>query len=253
MIKLRKTVESVKTTEYWTVLKSPLVTLKVVKENYKIKETTLSGKGPHGSYPSIVTKEFLDSVQSENPWVSRGITGMRISKSGEDLKKIAQGKISIEPHQVIFFYSDGHILFDRNGKIIPTVLNYNYIGSPFHNKFCHLGPMLEHLKKSPYVVNGKDDPLMIHDVPYYNNESGNEKFIGGKETMAVRVFLPQEMQQEAYERAVIADKKYFSSRFREIVIGGFVYGWRKVEKEKGVVEKDYLGIKQFEKEKRNEI
>jgi len=240
-MKLRRTVNIKKSTEYWDLHEDlPGITLKVIKEGSKIKEIELTGKGPHKTSPVLVNSDFLDYIKKENPWAEvMGKYGWE--KSEVDLKKVLSGEIKIKPEQLLFPYHAGHTLFDHKGEILPMIEIYDYIGTPFHNTVCKLKPMLEHLKKHLYVLHDKDDELIIKDVPYYNNESGTEKYICGKVSGIIRISVPPEVRKEIYKRAMERRKEFFTIEMKELTYGGPVYGWATTHKG----EKDYLNIRQF--------
>lgn len=241
-MKLRRTVNIKKSTEYWDLHKDlPGITLIVTKEGSKIKDIILTGKGPHGTSPMLVPLEFLDYLKTRNPWGE----GWGWAKAEFDLKEVLSGEIEIVPEQLIFPYSAGNVLFDHKGKVMEQIEIYDYIGTPFTNKACHLKKMLEHLKKSPYVIHEVDDELIIEDVPYYNNESGREKHIRGKVSGVIRIRMPLKIREEIYQRAIERRAEFFSIEMKELTVSGPVYGWTTTHKD----EKDYLGIRQFLKEK----
>jgi len=243
-MKLRKTTKLTKATEYWDLHEGlPGVTLRVTKEGSKIKKIILTGEGPHKTHPMLVTKEFLEFIKKENPWAE--IDHKWGWENAElDLKKVYSGNLEFSPEQLIYPYHSGHVLFDHKGEIMEMVELYTYIGTPFHNKACHIKDMLEHLKKSPYVLHDKDDELIIDDVPYYNNESGDQKYIRGKDSGIIRILMPLEIRKEIYQRALIVNPDCFSCAIKELTVSGAIYNWARED------EKDYLGIKQFAKKKK---
>lgn len=249
MIKLRKKVTINKVREYYDIHEDlPGISIKVEKENSKIKLIELIGKGPKDCVPRLVTNDFLKSLNFQNPWSTvNGVFGW--TNSEMDLNKVLSGKLEIKPENLIFINGRNHLLFKYDGTILNKVELFDCCNTPFHNRYSKLKPMLEHLKENLYIIHDETDPLVIKVVPYYNNESGKEKYIAGENSNIIKVLLPQEIIQEIYERA-ISDKteKYYANRMKELMLGGFVYGWR--DSHVKDLEKDYLEIKQFAKEKK---
>lgn len=76
------------------------------------------------------------------------------------------------------FFLSGYdfMIYDEQGLPVPRALYCDYINSIFNNtELVGLRKVINHIKDHPWVINPND--LEIRDVPYYNNEDGNRKYI----------------------------------------------------------------------------
>lgn len=233
-----------KTIETWEVDEScPEVKLQVTVETTNkvtVKGTKLTGKGPHKTTPVFVKPSFFKLIQERNPWSDYPTWGWE--GQTYEHKDIYFGKVQVSRKNLIYPYGSGHILFDADGKPLSAVQHYNYIGSPFTNKWCDLKPMLKHLKNHPWVING--DELVIKQVPYYNNESGKEYYIAGENSDIVSILPDQKSYEEIYAAAIKRREEFFSVEMKELIHSGAPYHWG-LKQNEGV--EDYLEIRQFHK------
>lgn len=245
MKKLRtKTIK--KSIETWSLFEGCPVKLRVTKEDDKIKDTRLVGKGPHNSHPMLVNPEFSDILNDRNPWAEFDSKGKYVGYGWKgveiDLKDVYSGEVEVTSENLLFAYTDGHLIFDMEGNPIPRVHTFNYIGSPFSNEYCDLEPMLDYLKSHPWIINPED--LEISSVPYYNNEGGWKKCIGGENGL-VHILPPKEVYKEIYESS--KGDEFFSTKMKERIHSGAPYDWG-TERNKDV--KDYMKIWKFHKPKK---
>jgi hypothetical protein len=119
---------------------------------------------------------------------------------------ILSDELSVE--NLIWFYSAGNMMFKTNGLPISKAVGYDYIGSPFSNKYCYLKPLLEYLQSHPWVLNKNE--LEIESIPHYNAEKGYDRCISP-------VYIRPD--QETYERIyqTYKNEQYFSCRLKEAI------------------------------------
>ena len=222
----------------------PGVTLKITHHGNKLVDAQLQGKGPHGSWPLFMKPGFREYIQQYNPWVGfehkYGIDEYRINA-----KDLINDEYEIDPANFVWVYSAGALLFDISDNPIPTPYCFDYIGTPFTNAHCDLEGLLAHLQQHPWITNAEE--LYIDDVPYYNNDTDTQKYIRGKKQPWVCVRPDAASLKEIYQVAVERDKKYFSVKMKELLMGGPIWTWSKVTKS-AVLEnagRDYLNIRQF--------
>jgi hypothetical protein len=173
-----------------------------------------------GCRPTFVKDSFFEFIKTNNPFWDYEYHEM----SDEE---ILEGNIS--GRDLVWIYSSGHMLFDSNAVPYTLPRGFNYIGSPFNNKYCNLPELLKYLKGQPWVIN-KDD-LKIEDIPYYNREDGCDKCIS-----EVIIRPDQETYAKIYE--LVKADKYFSSRIPEH-ISSYLHVFYPV------THKDWLGIAPF--------
>jgi len=205
------------------------VVLKVTRENGKIKDAILSGKRPEEHLkhcrPAFAKPALWQGIEKVNPWWE--VKGKYlISKAFYEPKELLKLDF-IDPVDLVWIYNGGHLLFDSDGRPIPLPTAYDYIESPFTNKYSRLEPLLEHLKAHPWVVNG--DELHIDEVPYYNNESGKECYIRGRELPWVVIRPDAKSWTQIYQMSLEMRREYFSVAMKELLVGGPAYapieGW----------------------------
>ena len=239
-----------KAIETWEVDEScPEVKLSVTTETTNkvvVKEAKLTGKGPHGTTPTFVHPKFFKAIQKLNPWSDFrgkwGWDGMVI-----DAKDIYFGKVQVSKKNLVYPYGSGHVLFNGDHKPLTRAYHFDYIGTPFSNKWCDLKAMLEHLKNHPWVLN--PEKLVIEKIPYYNNDSGREAFITMEDGSLLTITPPQDVYEEMYEEAIKGKnaKDRFSIDLREMVHSGAPHYWGKENLFKVILPKDYMDIRQFHK------
>jgi hypothetical protein len=85
---------------------------------------------------------------------------------------ISEGTAGVE--QLVQVDTASHLLFDRNGEILPVAQYFDYIHAGMSDGRYDLEKALEILKKNPRVYGvskrGKEEELEIVPVEYYNRE-----------------------------------------------------------------------------------
>lgn len=74
-----------------------------------------------------------------------------------------------------YWWEEGHILFDAEWNVVPFIIKWDYIGTPFHNGVLKLKKAIRILKEHPWVMN--KDELEIKDIEYYNRDEERTKYI----------------------------------------------------------------------------
>lgn len=78
--------------------------------------------------------------------------------------------------KLMFYRADSLEIFDENLKPVPKCIAYNYISTPFSNKYVNLNKeLLDFLRSHPWVVN--KESLEIQKIPYYNRSSSKDSFV----------------------------------------------------------------------------
>ena len=127
-MKLLKTTKSVHTSETYSIDGSDL---KVLKQyvNGRLTSTSLIGTSPHGSYPQVVKKSFLEFIKTENPFHNYKDSQNHYEK----LTKNFDFDKAYKDGLIYFFYNSGHVLFNGKGKPVPLSIPFSYIGTDFHS------------------------------------------------------------------------------------------------------------------------
>jgi hypothetical protein len=134
----------------------------------------------------------------------------------------------IKKENLIWLYTDGAMMFDSDGVPLTKVHMFDYIGTPFRSTRTNIRGLLAYLKEHPWVVN--KDELKIEKIPYYNNDSGEEKMI----SPYVKIRPDQESYVKMYNAA--KGKKLFCSSIEDLISGN------NVTLSDGY---DWLGIREF--------
>ncbi len=122
-MKLKSTKISEYKTETYLIDNSDLKVIKNYVDN-ELTSISIKGNGPHKSSPVIVKNTFKEFIKKSNPFhdydktkkhIEGGFVKNRYWKG--DLSKIDIDK-AIKNGLLYFFYTERHILFDCNGKII---------------------------------------------------------------------------------------------------------------------------------------
>ncbi len=195
--------------------------------------------GIHKSYPYFYKPEFKEIIKKEHPWILDRNRNYPIEKYMINPISLLENEELIKPENFYYVYNNGHLLFDIHGKIVQMAFIYDYIGTPFTNEYCSLNSLLIYLKQHSWVVNKNE--LYIDNVPYYNNSNGLKKYIRGKNLPYIVILPDYNVLQEVYNIAIKKEPKYFSTYIRKYLIGDLLNPNTNI--------KDYLGIKQFYKNK----
>ena len=101
----------------------------------------------------------------------------------------------IDFNKIYYLYMDGHIIFDFDGKVVPYLHQFNYMGTPFHNECLNLKEAIKVLKNHPWVMNKND--LKIEEIPYYNCDKDRNEFI------EVHIYPDKKTYNKLYERFIL--------------------------------------------------
>ena len=115
----------------------------------------------------------------------------------------------INPDNIFFTYWPGNIIFDINGEVVPYRYNFNYIGTPCHNKTLDLKEAITILKNHPDVISVSK----IKDIPYYNRDPGCNKCI------EVSILPSKETYNKFYQE--VKSEKYWSVSLRQKLHDGY--------------------------------
>lgn len=134
----------------------------------------------------------------------------------------------IKKENLIWLYTSGGMMFDSDGLPLTKVHTFDYIGTPFTSTRANIKRLLAYLKDHPWVVN--KDELKIEQIPYYNNDSGNDRMISP--------YVKIRPDQESYVRMYnsVKGKKHFSCDLKDLISGN------NVSLSDGY---DWLGIREF--------
>ncbi len=166
---------------------------KIYRHN-KISSITLEGKGPHGSNPMIVKPIFWEFIKSKN--IFQKYIGLNPDKPKDVVygfeyctyDKAEKNDFDydqlLKDNCIVYWYGSANMIFDINGNPIPLVHSFDYSGTHFHNEDSDIDKVLQVLKKHKWSI--EPEKLKIVDVPYYNNDSGNKRYIGGIQLLPSR-------------------------------------------------------------------
>lgn len=130
--------EYVKTKSYYDLL-----------NNYEFKSPAVGTQYTLNSKSSIVNEFELDGVLDQSIF---------------------------DDHEIFFFSWYDHMLYDQQGLPVSRAVECDYIESVFSSRELRsLKKVLEHIKTHPWYVNSEE--TSIECIPYYNNDSGNDKYI----------------------------------------------------------------------------
>jgi hypothetical protein len=195
LIDSNTTVTTTVVNKYKTSVDGIVVVERIVNDNEPIY--SIDGKGPHGTALVFVNPEFWEAIKVRNPWMDYyegeelkyGWDGLCHDMGNLNLETI---EYLINSRNYIFYYGNGHEMFDHEHKIIPYAKSYDYIGTVLNNGQSNLEDLLEYLKTHDWTVNKED--LKIEEIPYYNHHGGQTKYI------PLTLLPPQEVYQEMYEK-----------------------------------------------------
>ena len=136
----------------------------------------LAGNGYKTEDLIPVSAEFLEDARTKG-YVRAG--EMHASEFSYDKPTMFERLAMGESLRMVKFDVSSHMLFDHNGKVLPTGLYYDYMRG-------YMGNGNYDLKKSITILNLLDAqnvytldtmPLAIKSVPYYNTSSGCSSFL----------------------------------------------------------------------------
>jgi hypothetical protein len=130
----------------------------------------------------LVTPRFLKAAQEDGyPAACDKHYAACDKLSAKAFDLLVSGKAT--PEQVVRFDSDGHMLFDRNGQVLPTAVHFEYIMGRTTDGCYDLPALVKHLEKDTRVrpvskkAPGQKTKLRIEKVPYYNEDEGCRQFV----------------------------------------------------------------------------
>lgn len=212
-MKLKSKKTSKHITERYTVDKSNLIVIKNYVDG-KLVSVGLEGKGPHGSMPVLVRPSFNEFIKKSNPFhdYKNAAEHYYDWKSPKDMENVDFDK-AVRDGLIYYFYGSGHVLFDHKGKPVPLPHSFDYIGTDFHSKAIDIEKAKEVLSKHPWVIN--KDSLEITDVPSYNSDGYNHRYLG------ITLFPDAKNFEKMYKMSLKTHDgdKFFSVRLKELVIG----------------------------------
>lgn len=183
-----------------------------VYENGKKVSSSVSNKnevefGPKYTLNKNCWMMYIDRTVLNNI-INNSKTFSEFEKSimKNDRKNLASYLIKNEDKDddFVFWYSDGHVLFDHTGKPISTPLTYDYCGgaSSLENSDEYF-KIIEVFKTHPYIKK-----IETETIPYYNRD-----FDGQKGIKFCTVLLPQDKYEELYE--MHKEDEYFCVRMHD--------------------------------------
>lgn len=213
-MKLKSKKKTIHVTERYSVDNSDLIVVKNYA-NGKLSSINLQGKGPHGTHPTLVKPSFKEFIKKSNPFHDYKGAAEHYYELGEPLNmQDVDFDQAVKDGLIYYFYGAGHVLFDTKGNPVPLPHTYGYGMTDFHNRAVDIEKAKKVLEKHPWVLN-RDD-LQIIDVPYYNAQGYNHKYI------AVTILPDAKAFKKMYDMAVKAGgggKEFFSCRLHELVAG----------------------------------
>lgn len=165
---------------------------------------------------------------------------------------------ALDPKNVFFAYSSGHLLFNPEGVIVPTLYFVDYIHGCFDNENYKLNLLIEHLNQHPWVLKvipkevlgyrlDEEDLLVVKNIPSYNASSKRSRYI------QFYVLPSQDTLIKLFEIAVKYGGEYSSVRLREFIE---TPEWFQEDEPCGLALReagvyDPLGLIPFQKKKKN--
>lgn len=166
----------------------------------------LAGKAYKTEQLEAVSDAFLESARTKGyPRAAELHQSEFDRKNTTIFERLEAG----ESLRMVKFDFGGHMLFNDEGRVLPTGLHYDYTNGNMRNGCYDLAKTIDVLNKLPdvYVDDGK--PLAIEMVPYYNVSPGcsaSLQFIYGP---------TQEQMDAIWEKAKTMTKTYPSTMLRE--------------------------------------
>lgn len=114
---------------------------------------------------SLVKNSFFDYIKTNNPFDNNYKDLIKHLKNYNYLS-LEEIYNAIQKDEFVFFYNNGHQIFNSNKQILSYAKEFNYVNSIFENENMDLDSLLEYLKESDFVLNKKE--LKISDIHYYN-------------------------------------------------------------------------------------
>lgn len=149
----------------------------VIEGFAKLKEVAKFAKG---STSSINQLEHLSLVHPDYQkfmrelGFTRGFEQMPNGSEVEDkmpFTAFTSGNASLD--NVVRIDSSSHMLFDRNGEVLPVAIHFSYMNGNMNDGAYRLKLAADLLSNNLQVrIKNSDHRGVIHEVPYYNSEDG---------------------------------------------------------------------------------
>jgi len=174
--------------------------------NKKLKSTDVLHKFIHENccVSYITNKTVFDSFVKKNHFSD--IRYSKICGLTEDIPLDDK----IDPTRFVYFYVNGHVIFDYQGNPILYLHKFDYCGSPFHNGKLKLKEAIKILKQHKNVKYVSE----IEDVPYYNSDDNHSKYIN------VHILPSKDMYKQFYKKSEPM-KTSWSCRMKDMVHDGY--------------------------------
>jgi hypothetical protein len=131
----------------------------------KIRELRYTGKNINGYSVDVGYDRNLKILEETNPFWNYEKTEWKLSKTLPEPEDIDVDKIILEQWST-------HEFFKMNLEPIPAVIAGEYIDAGIRSKNYDLKRLHEYFSNHPQVKKITD----IEFIPYYNNDSGEEKY-----------------------------------------------------------------------------
>lgn len=154
----------------------------------------------------IMTSEMIESFKKLDFW-----TGVKSSQTINQrpydfVEKLKESEVT--ELSLVAFDSGSHMLFGVDGIPLPVGIWCDYMTLRFNSETYNLENLHAHLKTRKDIAELSGVDL----IPYYNNESGNEKAI------SFRIIPDKQLYAEAWNIALELETDYPSTRVAEIYI-----------------------------------
>ena len=125
-----------------------------------------------------------------------------------------------ESLRMVRFDYGSHMLFDDEGKVLPTGLYYDYINGNMRNGSYDMAKTVAVLSKLPDVHVEGEKALALQSVPHYNVSRGCSAFLSF-------IYGPTQEQMEAiWKKAQTLNKKYPSTALHQAAFELDIMGLR---------------------------
>lgn len=164
-----------------------------------------------------VSADFLESARTKGYVRAIEIHAKEFEKDKPTCFELLEAE---EPVHMVHFDYGSHMLFDDEGKVLPTGLYYDYINGNMRNGSYDLAKTIDVLSKLPdvHVEGGK--ALAIQSVPHYNVSRGCSAFLS-------LIYGPTQEQMDAiWKKAQTLNKKYPSTALHQAAFELDIMGLR---------------------------
>ena len=165
-------------------------------------------------HPTLVNDIFFDSIKIINPFT------IDIKDYKQDLLSIDLNKIDIT--KIVIIYTSGHLLFNHNEELLPTIYYIDYIDGSINNKYYNLEKLLPYLMEHKDVLKyenikkyyefKEEKYLNIIDIPYYNADDDKNKYI------KFFVLPEQKWMNDTFFKLLNSDNKYPTTTLKNNIV-----------------------------------